>query len=167
MVSARDAKSAAFTRSAVSVLRSVLVPTRTVGALSLIFAGIAALYVLGQGNWLQMPRIDAASDAAQMIKRESIWNWSAKVFEGGSMGQHCAFISAASADRSVAVTQASHPNPAAGFRDHFDLGHKPVDQWCKLVLRHCDSPFKSLCSGLRGAANAAWPVLHYSAEASA
>jgi hypothetical protein len=83
----------------------------------------APAHVFVMSDRLQMPRVYAASNAAEMINLKTIRDVANQKLVGDDVGDAVSSFHA-KAGVSVGRAQAPHPNPASGFGDHFHLGHK-------------------------------------------
>ncbi len=73
---------------------------------------------------IQVMRIDAASDAAEMINFQSFRNWPDVLSIGNTV---CQFHLCRLPELNPTISsfqQCSHPDPAAGFCDHLDFVHQ-------------------------------------------
>ena len=100
-----------------------------------------ACHVHGMGDGFQMVRVNAASDAAFVVKFQSIRDEADEQFVGDDVGLTATLGIVPYLAVSVSVKTA-HPNPASGFGDRHDVGKQPRESGrsSKLVFSHCDSP---------------------------
>jgi len=159
----RPAKTAYLSGPAVGVLGRVFMTLWAVSLAQLSLCCLSAPHVLCSGHEFKMPGIAARRHAAQVIRFEPIWDRPSKVFIGGSVDQNISIGDSASSDDAVVFDCGAHPDPAAALGDHLDAAHDALDQWCKIVLRHRDSPIVSRCSEPLGTSNAARLVSYCSA----
>ena len=120
--------------------------------------------VLLKGDGLKMVGIHAAANAAQVVKLQSIWHRAMNGFPQKTMS--LAALSWAFQVAQLAVSTSikkSHPNPAPGFGDHFNV--------LKNSLRYAFSshvtPFSRIGQGCFGTANSTAARFYFTPEMAA
>jgi hypothetical protein len=153
--------SATVTRAmAMACVRLVVrVALRAVHFVSLVTSSFTSLRVLSVSDRLQVVGIDAAVDAAQVIKLEPFWYGAAKQLVRDSV---CKFLNSSVSYLTVAVIcigDSSDPQPTPGIRLRDASIKQSLYQWfcCKLIAGHA-TPFKSYCLGLRSVGALLRPV---------
>ncbi len=130
----------------------------TMGAILFVFPRLAATCIYQVSDRFQMIRVDAASNAAEMIQFQPFWNRTFEPFVREAVGAVHLSRSTAHAEQPVPVSSSCCPKPASAVRLWRDFTHKAVDL-SYTEFSHVPS-FKAHRSGLRSTGMLSRPVSH-------
>lgn len=85
----------------------------------------ASAHILAGGDWLQVMRVYAAPDSAQVVELKTIGNFSSKRFKRKSMAS--SIFKAIPKSCITSIGQCAHPDPATAFGDDFDVAQESFD----------------------------------------
>ena len=125
-----------FAVRAASAVLFVGMSVWAMGSATLDLSKIATPNVFLLCDGLQVSRVDAAAHAAQVVELQPFWNRAAQCFIHDAVGiaVHPASLFSYAGifyhDTPVASrSNLTHPNPTAGFSNHFYVLHQPFYSW--------------------------------------